>query len=236
MHRSIKNIDADRLFICHFAPFIRHELSSISPFIRINVPLVGFRNLFGFTLIELMVTLVVVAVLVTIGAPAFTTFIANQRLSTQANDLISDLVFARSEAVKRSSAVTICKTADPNAASPTCDATVADRWTAGRLIFLDNNNDGQHDAGEQIMRVRQALEGSDTTGNMLLGDGSGTGTASRITFSANGATNLAAESELTLCDRRGDSQAIAVAVHPLGRARVTARGKDKDGNSITVCP
>jgi type IV fimbrial biogenesis protein FimT len=59
------------------------------------------RSPSGVTLVELMVALAVFAILVTIGIPSFTNLIANNRVTAAANELLSTLQFARSEAVKR---------------------------------------------------------------------------------------------------------------------------------------
>jgi type IV fimbrial biogenesis protein FimT len=58
----------------------------------------GYR---GFTLLELMVTLAVLAVLITVGIPAFGDMVRNNRVTAQTNELVSALNIARSEAVKR---------------------------------------------------------------------------------------------------------------------------------------
>lgn len=63
----------------------------------------------GFTLIELVVTLVVAAVIVAWGLPSFKNLIISNRLVSQTNDLIGSLNLARSEAIKRGSTVSVCK-------------------------------------------------------------------------------------------------------------------------------
>ena len=55
----------------------------------------------GFTLLELMVTIAVLAILTTIAIPNFRDLVQNNRVTTQANELVSALTFARTEAVKR---------------------------------------------------------------------------------------------------------------------------------------
>ena len=223
--------------ICHKLPFVWINSPIDIPFVKKNIPFICL-NSFGFTLVELIITITIVGIMSALAAPALTTFIANQRLSSQANDLVSDLAFSRSEAIKRASGVTLCKTTDPNAASPACDTTAGATWTAGRVIFIDSNANGTRDAGDEVLRIRQVLDGPAPNANQLIADGSATGTGNRITYIGSGATNLTAgtEYQMTLCDRRGNSQGIAVVIHPLGRTRVTARGKNMSGSAITVCP
>lgn len=230
-------------FVCHIVPLVCYKNTSALPLIGNNIPLIRFY-VHGFTLIELIVAVTIAGILSALAAPALTTLITNQRLSSQANELMSDLAFSRSEAVRRagsgtsSAGVTICKSANPNAAAPNCNATTGDAWTSGRIVFIDINGDGIRDTGDEILRIRQELEGASANGNQLIGDSNSSGTAKRITYKSSGATNLALGSEyqLTFCDKRGDNQGRAVAMHPLGRARVVERGKNTDGSAITVCP
>ena len=76
----------------------------------------------GFTLIELMVTIAVLAIIVTIAMPSFTEMMERQRLKNAVETFYSDLLFAKSEALKRSTDVTVsnvgnCLVATVNAGS-----------------------------------------------------------------------------------------------------------------------
>lgn len=93
----------------------------------------------GFTLIELIVTMVVLAILVTMAVPAFTSIINNNRLTSNANEMLTALQSARMEAVRRNQRVVVCRplttaviTTD---AATACDTT-AGAW-GGWLVFTD---------------------------------------------------------------------------------------------------
>lgn len=65
----------------------------------------------GFTLVELMITLAVMAILLTVGIPSFQTIFQSNRLATQANEMIGAINLARSEAIKRGANVTVTASA-----------------------------------------------------------------------------------------------------------------------------
>jgi type IV fimbrial biogenesis protein FimT len=66
----------------------------------------------GFTLVELMITIAVLAILIALATPSFTSVINSNRLAAQANNLTADLQLARSEAVRRNRRVSVCRTTD----------------------------------------------------------------------------------------------------------------------------
>ena len=83
----------------------------------------------GFTLIELMVTLIVVAILISLAAPNFTTQILNNRSVAFSEGLIAELNSARYEAINRTANVSICASSD--------GASCTGNWTDGYIMFLD---------------------------------------------------------------------------------------------------
>jgi type IV fimbrial biogenesis protein FimT len=91
----------------------------------------------GFTLVELLITIVVATILLAVGVPAFQSFIKNNRVTAQANDLVSAIQLARSEAVKRGTVATICASSD----RATCNVTDK-HWERGWIVFSDLNRDG----------------------------------------------------------------------------------------------
>ena len=85
----------------------------------------------GFTLVELLIAIVVVTILLAAGAPAFKDFIKNNRVTAQANDLISSIQLARSEALKRGTNVVVCASNDGK------KCTGEDTWADGWIVFSD---------------------------------------------------------------------------------------------------
>ena len=74
----------------------------------------------GFTLIEVMVTIAVLAVIITLAVPSFTATINSSRLSSAADETSALIQTARMEAMRRNAVVVVCPTADPNGTSTTC--------------------------------------------------------------------------------------------------------------------
>lgn len=159
----------------------------------------------GFTILELMMTLGLVAILTTIGVPYFGDVIKNNRLSTQINALVGHLAYARSEAVLRNQPVILCASGNMT----TCVAG-ARGWADGWLLFLDGDNSSNLSAGDTILRVKQPLEGVDTTlttsmGTDFIYDSRG--------FSGSGAGTF------SLCDDRGIAKMKSISISNTGRVR-----------------
>lgn len=133
----------------------------------------------GFTLIELMVTVAIAAVLAGLAAPSVRQLIVNNRLKTHTSALHTSLLQARSEAIKRNSRVVLCKSAD----GATC--VTAGNWQQGWVLFADANNNAQVDAGEAVLQKVAALSGD----FVLTGDGN---LADYVSYSSTGAPKLAA--------------------------------------------
>ena len=111
----------------------------------------------GFTLIELMAVLTLAAIILTIGVPSFQEIIRNNRFATQANTLISSINLARSEAVKRGTRVTLCKSSDGQSCATN------DGYEQGWIVFTDVDDSASFDSGtEEIIRVVGSLSGGST--------------------------------------------------------------------------
>lgn len=100
----------------------------------------------GLTLIELMVTIAVLAIVLAIGVPSFQGAMNSSRLSSAANELTSALHLARSEAIKRNRTVLLCRS--ENLTSCADDA----QWN-GWIVFVDTDGDGVVDVGEDIIKT-----------------------------------------------------------------------------------
>lgn len=101
----------------------------------------------GFTLIELMITLLIMAIVITVGVPSFNEFIASQRVRTTSSDIMADIAFARAEAIKESRRTVM----EPLAGANT--------WKRGWRICVDLNNDGDCDAADPVRKVANPVAG-----------------------------------------------------------------------------
>jgi type IV fimbrial biogenesis protein FimT len=167
----------------------------------------------GFTLVEVMVTLAVAAILLTVGVPNFTQMIQNNRMTSAANDFLFQLNYARSEAIKRGRTVTVCRSTNGS----TCNGTA---WNGGVLIFADLDGDGAVDTGEDLLRAGSTVTGVTPTAN---------GFTTNIQFTATGLTVGNATGYFKFCDSRGAAQARAVLVNTTGHPQVS-----RDSNADTI--
>lgn len=158
------------------------------------------RKFSGFSLIELMIAVGLVAVFASLAIPSFQTLVANNRQTAQLNDMISSLNYARTEAVRRGSPVTVCSSSD----FATCNGGV--NWHNGWIVVF---NPGI--AGEEILNVYQGFEGANT----LVTTGSA---IARFDYQPTGfrATGAGAVT-LALCDPRGLEFASQIQISPSGR-------------------
>ena len=131
----------------------------------------------GFTLVELLITLVIIGIALAFAVPGFANFMRSQRATTQANDLLVSFTFARSEAIKRGQPLAVCASDD----GATCAGD--DDWDDGWIVFLDvDGTAGEVDPDgtapdDTVLRVHAALGGSTLTTDggaayvRFLGDG-----------------------------------------------------------------
>lgn len=111
---------------------------------------------YGFTIIELMITLLIAAILLGLGVPAMQSFEQNNRITSQANSLISAIQVTRSEAIRSGSRTTICSSADGLSCSS------SNNWTTGWIVFSDGSTIGTKDGTDTIIQAWSALSGDST--------------------------------------------------------------------------
>ena len=87
----------------------------------------------GFTLVELMVTIAIVAILLAVGLPSFQGSLRSNRVATSTNELLASLALARTEAIKTVQASQVCAR-DGNACGTD--------WNQGWLVVTDSDGDG----------------------------------------------------------------------------------------------
>lgn len=168
----------------------------------------------GLTLIELLVVLAIAAVLAQIALPDFSDIIKNNRSAARINELQTSLTFARSEAVKRNSAVSLCKSTD----GASCQNT-GDIWQTGWIVFVDQNNNGTVDSGDEVL----SLHGSSTEKFTM------TFAPARVTYQGVGLATQGLNSTYVLCDDRGAEKAKGLIIGAGGRPRLAI---DEDGNGV----
>ena len=116
------------------------------------------KYLGGFTLTELMVTVSVAAILASTAVPSFNDMIKRNRVMTQQNDLLGDIMLARMEAIKRGLSVSICSA---NLAATGCSGS-RDDWHQGWLIYVNSDKDGAYnsDDGDELLRIHDPFVSS----------------------------------------------------------------------------
>jgi prepilin-type N-terminal cleavage/methylation domain-containing protein len=180
----------------------------------------------GFTLVEVMVVIILAGILMAIAVPNISNFIANGRISSAANDLVSDLMLARGAATSSRHLAIVCAssatTCTPTAV--TCSASDNDWISAGRLVFIDNHSipgttDGICKNGDTVIKHTS----SSLTPNALPSPTSivGTGfTNDYIAFNSYGVMVPMEAGHFTLCVTNA-TQCRHISVDFSGRASVT---------------
>ena len=119
----------------------------------------------GFTLIELTATLAIAAILITVAVPSFGWLLQSTAMSASVNSFLADMRYARSESIRRSGGVVMCRSDAPEAVNPTCGTGAGPAnsgWASGWIIFhnLDPVASGGNMAvGDQLLRVQAAIRG-----------------------------------------------------------------------------
>lgn len=199
------------------------------------------KNHTGLTLIELIVTLAIFAFLVAIGIPRLQSYGESNRQLAQANNMSALFGGARSEAIRRGVAVTICGSSNSTAATPNCNTV---QWESGWIVFADVDNDGDFtDGTDELLGTNEALLAGLTMRTTDFDE------AGRIQVRPNGALRDVngdgdADGTFVICGMDADeTRARAINVSNLGRVSIAIDTDDPADNIVNdvndanvVCP
>ena len=118
----------------------------------------------GFTLIELMVTVSVMAILLALAVPSFTSVINSNRLAAQANELVASVQLARSEAVRRNTRVVVCRSSNGLSCTTT---TGQGAW----ITFVDADADNTAVAADiiKVSEIKAPVQVANTVAVVAFG-------------------------------------------------------------------
>ncbi|MGD8567927.1 MAG: GspH/FimT family pseudopilin [Gammaproteobacteria bacterium] len=168
----------------------------------------------GFTLIELMMTLSIAAILMTIAIPSYITFTKNSRITSQANDLITSIHIARGEAARRGVKTALCRSGDATAANPTCGGSNYD-YSNGWLVFSIADNRGGTPVYDTTKGDELLALGKPQNGVTVY---SGGGANVNLEFNPDGSLNEnGSDAEFAVCDERGASHGKSITILATGR-------------------
>jgi type IV fimbrial biogenesis protein FimT len=191
----------------------------------------------GFTIVELMITLIIVSILLAVGIPSLKSFLQGNQLVAATNELLSAIHIARSEAIKLQTSVTICESTD----GASCTDPGTNNWEDGWIVFVDSNSDlagtGAACAAvgtDCLLRSHGAFTDNQFT---VAGENADGADINSITFNSRGLPRNAAGTWLSgtfsLCslDSSGDTvDSRAVVLNLSGRVRVS------DNAGVISCP
>lgn len=170
----------------------------------------------GYSLFELVMTLTLVSIVLTLGIPSFNGIVANHRLRTDVDTLFHAIHLARKESVTRRRVMTICPSADGIQCEPGGD------WSAGWMTFVNIDRDwpAARDPGEPVLRWAKPHPE-----NRIV--------ANRRSFSLRSTELRATNGTLIFCDRAERAPSRALVVSYTGRPRVAY--EDRNGRKY-ACP
>lgn len=181
----------------------------------------NFKNQQGFSLAELLATMGIAALLLSVGLPGLANFAKDARQVSVANEMLADLHYARDLAITSNARVTICPSSD----GATCNGA---GWEDGRIVFLDTDGNLTLNGVETVQRVTADI-GDVSVNTAEFGPS--------ITYRPNGRAmaNIVRNNtgEFIVCDDRGSAHARALIVDMSGRPRVSHQ--DSSGLPPT-CP
>jgi type IV fimbrial biogenesis protein FimT len=174
----------------------------------------------GFTLIELITTLAIGTILITMAVPAFSSMLEENRITALLYDFVGQLNYARSKAITRGQQVVFCKSTDSS--SCTDDA----EWEDGWIIFVDTSKDKQRDDDEPLLRVTQDV------GRRFTIDFGAYGSDNYIAFQPSGVLKVG-NGTFTFCPKSKEIAPRAVILAKTARVRMS---RVKPDGTALECP
>lgn len=172
----------------------------------------------GISLLEVIIVMAIAGILAAVAIPSFVTTIQNNRMTAYTNDLVTGLMLARTEALKRNLPVNICRSSNASATTPTCTTgSGTGGWEVGWFVYADLDSSNSFNAGDIVLMRREAYTGGLTiTGNNNV--------ANFIRYTSQGITTAGGVGTLTFNDGRPTIGVRLVCVAATGRPRITAVG------------
>ncbi|MCF8155057.1 MAG: GspH/FimT family pseudopilin [Rhodoferax sp.] len=170
----------------------------------------------GFTMIELMVVIAIIAILTTIAAPSFKAMLQSNSMTSTVNGFLADTRYARSESIRRGGDVVMCRSDNPETSTPICaTGSGTNGWVSGWIIYLDQNGNGTIESTE-LLRVQGPITSIDsitqTSGsarNELKFTATGRLTLTSMLSLQFGGGSFANEAQRTICLNVGGRARIA---------------------------
>lgn len=186
-----------------------------------------FNRYSGFTLVEMMIAMVVLAILITVGAPAFTKMIKDNRILGDSYALRAALDGARSEAIAQRSSVTFCRSSN--------GSTCTGNWNQGYIAFQDRDGNGVRDDVNDPNELYISKVIDTDTVTIAYSNA-----ANRVNFDSQGYAR-GFQGTFTFCDDRGAPDARGVIVTSGGLVRSAQDPNDAGtvldlGGVAVVCP
>ena len=163
----------------------------------------------GFSLFELMITVLVGAIVLGLGVPSFAQVLAKTRQRAELNALFHAFYLARKESIRRRARVSMCPSTDGVTCAPGTD------WSGGWLLFENRDSESPpvRDSAEPLI-----LSHSPRTELTV--------TANRAGFTSRGTRRRATNGTFVVCDPAGRIPPRAVVVSYTGRPRIAASQPD----------
>jgi len=167
----------------------------------------------GSSVVEWLVVIAVSAILFAVGLPQLTRFTHTSKTSGYSNDLLNDIWYARSEAIKQNTYVILCASADG------ISCVTSGSWNQGWLVYADHNGNNLRDASETVLRSHSAIDaGWAVSGN--------TPVRRHVRYGPNGETSAPngafQAGTISICKIGSEeSERIQIVINKVGRPRTT---------------